>query len=310
MYNLLSIGALAVDIVLESDKLPENDGFQIIQNETLLPGGSASNMSVCAANLGINVYQTGQIGDDDYGTYFRKTLTEDKVNDKYLFTKQNGTTLHTYIIKTDNGNHCIFANLGNSVHTLSKKEIPENIMDNIDCYYTDMFSAEASLYMGNLAVKKQIPIIFNLQCPPEFMKQCNTTLEDIEKMIKTCSLFIGNKDRFYELTRETDIKKSIKTIYQKTNKKDGVICTLKDKGAIWYDGQEYIEVPALKINVADTTGAGDFFIGGIIHSYYNKKMQKKQALQFACACGAKKCMTHGPRAYFNETEILDLTKGY
>lgn len=49
--KLLSLGAIAMDIVLNSHDLPKDDGFALIQSEKMLPGGSASNVSVCAAHL-------------------------------------------------------------------------------------------------------------------------------------------------------------------------------------------------------------------------------------------------------------------
>ena len=49
--KLLSLGAIAMDIVLDSHELPKDDGFALIKNEVMLPGGSASNVSVCASHL-------------------------------------------------------------------------------------------------------------------------------------------------------------------------------------------------------------------------------------------------------------------
>ena len=70
----------------------------MIHHEEMLPGGSASNVSVACASLGMEAYQTGKIGDDEVGSQFRKTLVADHVDDRYVVTKEKGTTLHTYII--------------------------------------------------------------------------------------------------------------------------------------------------------------------------------------------------------------------
>lgn len=37
--KLLSLGAIAMDIVLNSHDLPKDDGFALIQSEKMLPGG-------------------------------------------------------------------------------------------------------------------------------------------------------------------------------------------------------------------------------------------------------------------------------
>ena len=58
--KVLSLGAIAMDIVLNSHELPKDDGFAFIHHEQMMPGGSASNVSVSAAHLGMEVYQTGK----------------------------------------------------------------------------------------------------------------------------------------------------------------------------------------------------------------------------------------------------------
>ena len=112
--KVLSLGAIAMDVVLNSYELPKDDGFALIHHEEMLPGGSASNVSVACASLGMEAYQTGKIGDDEVGSQFRKTLVADHVDDRYVVTKENGTTLHTYIITAPGGKHCIFANAGDA----------------------------------------------------------------------------------------------------------------------------------------------------------------------------------------------------
>ena len=123
--KLLSLGAIAMDIVINSHELPKDDGFALVKHEEMLPGGSASNVSVSAGHLGLEVYQTGKIGDDAMGEEFRKTLVMDGVDDRYVVTKEGGTTLHTYILTAPGGKHCIFANTGDAVCTLTPEELPE-----------------------------------------------------------------------------------------------------------------------------------------------------------------------------------------
>ena len=84
--KVLSLGAIAMDVVLNSYELPKDDGFALIHHEEMLPGGSASNVSVACASLGMEAYQTGKIGDDEVGSQFRKTLVADHVDDRYVVT--------------------------------------------------------------------------------------------------------------------------------------------------------------------------------------------------------------------------------
>lgn len=301
--KLLSLGAVAMDIVLGSSELPKDDGFALIQEEKILPGGSASNVSVSAAHLGFEVYQTGKIGDDKIGDEFRRTLEEDGVDGRYVVTKENGTTLHTYIIAAPGGKHCIFANTGDTVCTMTPEELPENIMDEMDIFYNDMFSSKAAIWLAGKAVSQGKPVLYNMQCVPSFMELCGTDREEIYEMIGLCTVFVSGRDGYFELTGEKDYKKAMKIVCEKYGVKEGVICTAGEEGAVWYDGREY-RAEAYPIEPVDTTGAGDCFLGGLLYAYFDQRWDKQCSLDFANASAAVKCMQKGPRSKADAETIL------
>lgn len=296
MSKVISLGAIAMDIVLETSMLPKDDGFALITKEEILPGGSASNVAVTLANYGVEVYQTGKIGTDEVGKEFRKTLVADGVSDKYLVTKENGVSLHTYIMIAPEGKHCIFANLGDSITNLEPEDIPDDIMEHVDCFYTDMFAPRASIHLAKMARAKNIPVVYNMQCVPSFMKMCGIEFQQLEEMIGLSDLLISGRDGCYELTKEADYKKAIKQIWESYQTPAGMICTAGEEGTTWYTGDTFIQQSAFPINPVDTTGAGDCFIGGFIYAYYCKHQNREDSLKFGNASAAVKCLQSGPRS--------------
>ncbi|WP_313232960.1 carbohydrate kinase family protein [Tissierella praeacuta] len=293
--RVLSLGALAMDVIIETKQMPKEDGFGFVESEKLVPGGSAANLSVALAHFDVEAYQTGKIGDDKYGDEFRRTLIEDGVDDRFLVTKPMGSTLHTFII-TQGEKHCIFANLGDSVTNLEPEELPENILDEIDVFYTDMFSSRASIYLGRLAKKKGIPVVYNMQCPPSFMEKCGVDIEEIEEMIGLSTIFSSGREGYFEITAEKEYQKGIQKFYDKYHVPHGVICTAGDEGALWLDNEDLIHIDAYSVEAVDTTGAGDSFLAGLIYAYFCEGMNKKDSLRFASASAAIKCMHKGPRS--------------
>ncbi len=301
--KLLSLGAIAMDIVINSHELPKDDGFALVQHEEMLPGGSASNVSVCAAHLGLEAYQTGKVGDDKIGEEFLRTLREDGVDARYVVTKKNGTTLHTYILTAPGGHHCIYANPGDAVCTLVPEELPQDLMDEMDIFYNDMFSPKAALWLARRAREQGKPVLYNMQCVPSFMEQCGTTRADIDEMMKLCTVFVSGRDGYYEMTGETDYRKAMRMVQEKYQVPDGVICTAGGEGAVWLADKEY-DAPAFSIDPVDTTGAGDCFLGGLLYAYFSEGQEKSEALVFANACAAVKCLQPGPRSRADVNAIL------
>lgn len=302
--KLLSLGAIAMDIVIGSNELPKDDGFALIEHEDMLPGGSASNVSVSAAHLGLKVYQTGKIGDDNIGDEFRRTLVADGVDDRYVITKRGGTTLHTYVMTAPGGKHCIFANTGDTVCTLVPEELPKDIMNSMDIFYNDMFSPKAAIWLAKQAVSQKKPVLYNMQCVPSFMKLCGTSMANIEEMLGLCTIFVSGREGYYEMTGEKDCRKAMKIVQEKYHIKEGVICTAGADGAMWYDGNER-ESPAYSIVPVDTTGAGDCFLGGLLYAYFVQHQNKTSAMAFANASAAVKCLQAGPRS---KADVETITK--
>lgn len=295
--KVLSLGAVAMDIVLASTGLPQDDGFSLVDSEVLVPGGSASNMSVALHRLGAEVWQAGKIGDDHYGIVFRQDLLNNGIHVEPLIVKQGGTTLHTYIITAPEGKHCIYANKGNCVLDLQPSELTEDVLDGCSCFYTDLFSANTALWLGKLARERGIPVVYNMQCAPSFMDSCGVSRLQLEQMLSTATLMIGGINSYQEFCGEQDPEAAAKAIYDYYRPKDGVICTCGSRGAVWCSAEGLIGAEAFSVNAVDTTGAGDTFCAGIIFERYCRLEKNISAiLRFAAAAAALKCTVKGPRS--------------
>ena len=308
-FNVMSLGALAMDVVFEATSLPSEDGFGLISKETLLPGGSAANVSAALAKIGAKVWQAGKIAKDNYGELFKADLIRQGINTDYLVEKPDGVMLHTYIITTAKGEHCIFVNKGDCVLELKASELPKNCPEGMDCFYTDLFSDDAALWLAEEAVKKGIPVVYNMQCAPSFMEICGVGIEKIEKMLSLADMVIGGAKTFEEFCGKTKGEEIAQDIYQRFKPKDGVICTMGSKGALWQGSEKKIYSPVFPVEVKDSTGAGDAFCAGLIFAYYALEEKNiKYAMDFASACAALKCMRKGPRSEAGFSDITELMK--
>lgn len=296
-----------MDIVIRSHNLPQDDGFSLIENEMLVPGGSAANVSVALYQLGADVWQTGKIGDDRFGVAFCEDLIANGINVDLLAVKKGGATLHTYILTTEGGQHCIFANLGDAVTNLEISDLPEDALDDCSCFYTDMFSPRASLWLAKQAVAQGIPVVYNMQCLPSFMAGVGVGINDIEQMLSLATLVIGGHDSYRELATVADFQTALEKLLAKYHNADGLICSRGSQGAAWYSRDGWIDVPAFEVDAIDTTGAGDCFAAGLIYEYYCcGQKDRRQALRFASAVGALKCKVAGPRSRVTIQQVLNL----
>lgn len=304
--DLLTAGSIAMDMVLNADALPSHDGFALIQSESLQPGGSSANVTVAATSLGVKGHQVGRVGDDEMGRLFRASLRESGVDERHLLEKAGGTTMHTYVITVPGGQHVIFAHMGDCFLDFTVDDLPEDIFEGIDLFYTDLFAPELSMGLLRRAFDLGKSIVVNLQSPPSFMEACGLAGCDLREALGKANLLVGGKEAMGELASEGSkgdypaIADQVRTSFGIV---DGVICTLGAEGALWSSAEGCVHAPSYPIEPLDTTGAGDCFIGGVLYSYYQEAFSRAEALDFANAAAALKCLSPGPRCELDVESI-------
>ena len=82
-----------------------------------------------------------------------------------------------------------------------------------------------------------------------------------------------------------------------------IICVTRGaKGAVLYVKGEYFYHDGYQVEVADTVGAGDSFLAGLISQILNNK-PFKEAINFACALGAIVASRNGANPEIGMDEI-------
>jgi sugar/nucleoside kinase (ribokinase family) len=93
-----------------------------------------------------------------------------------------------------------------------------------------------------------------------------------------------------ELTGESDPERALRKLRVQH---PGLLCvTLGERGAMLLEGDRLHHVPAAKVAVVDTTGAGDVFRGAFIHALL-KGDPAEAILRFAVAAAGASCTKAG-----------------
>ena len=105
-----------------------------------------------------------------------------------------------------------------------------------------------------------------------------------------------NDDELYELSKiygspYHGLEQNIVYLAKLTDT-DTLCVTLGSHGAVLYKNGEFFRHGGFKIEVADTVGSGDSFLGGLIYQLLNRA-EPQYALTFACALGALVASEHG-----------------
>ena len=300
---LVGQGAAAVDTLLYCKTQLNVGSFTASCGEQITSGGSCANLLVAAAQLGMPAALLAKIGDDDFGLRFRRELVEDGVDDRYLQICPGGTTLHTYIAVTPDGERSIIVEHGDCFHNLCLEQISEDILEDAAVYYTDGANKPVTWALTARAAEKGVPVFYQRECQEWLSDEALLKLD--RQMMDTADLISGGPEIYRELVGDDRPESAMRCLYERHHPASGVVMTAGRMGAWWYDGRELLHQDVFPVKALDSTGAGDTFCGGLIYAYYYRGMNKRESLRFAAACGAMKCTVAGPRLRASEEAVRE-----
>jgi len=82
-----------------------------------------------------------------------------------------------------------------------------------------------------------------------------------------------------------------------------LLVTLGGEGSVAFDGSSEIRVPIREVEVKDTTGAGDSYIGAFMVARFLRGMGLKDSMTFATAASAYTSMGFGARSSPTSAEL-------
>jgi sugar/nucleoside kinase (ribokinase family) len=125
----------------------------------------------------------------------------------------------------------------------------------------------------------------------------------VEALLKNVDYLITSKDIPGRITSQTDLRRSLPEVH----KRFGCVltgATLGEQGVLVWEGSEFHYAPAFRVELRDTTGAGDIFHAGFIYGLLQSWPLQRQ-LEFASAAAALNCMAFGARGGIQPVEAIE-----
>lgn len=270
--KILNIGSLNYDYVYSVDHIV-NPGETIssIKMETFC-GGKGLNQSLALARAGEKVYHAGMVGSD--GDLLLNICRENNIDISYI-KSMDGKSGHTIIQVDANGQNCILL-YGGSNQSLTKEYV-DSVLDSFDPGDWILLQNEVNLlsYIINKAHEKGLQIALNPSPFNKAVEEC-----DLSKV----SLFLLNEIEGAQLTGKIKINEILDVLSERY-KEAKVVITLGSEGVIYRDKTTECSQGIYKVDVADTTAAGDTFTGYFIYSIIHN-LTIKESLELSSKASA------------------------
>ena len=292
MPNILVVGSLNADLVVRAPRFPQPGETISGEDLQVIPGGKGANQAVAAARLGANVSMLGRVGKDNFGDFLLNNLKSNHV-DSQLVQRDEASTGTATIIVDSNGQNSIVLSAG-----ANGKVSPADV-ESAPFFHHKLLLLQLEIPLptvlraAQLAKANNVRVILN-PAPAKAIPDELIALTDFIIPNETeLSMLTG-----LDVTNIPSTEKAARVLLQRGAK--NVIVTLGSKGALIVNKETSTHVDTYKVDVVDTTAAGDAFIGGFATKLLDSVLESdsllsdireqapalQRAVQYGCACGA------------------------
>jgi ribokinase len=272
--KIVVIGSFNMDLTAYMERLPRPGETVHGRKFVTGPGGKGSNQAVAAARLGAEVTFIGRVGQDVFGDSAIKIWQDEGINTDYVVRDPEHATGVAPIWVDDRGENSIVVVLGANL-AVSRADVDKaaDAIARADVLMAQLeIDYDAVGYALKVAKQKGVRTILN-PAPAGQVPQETLALVDYltpnETELETLSGISGNV--------VDPAARALLTTDEQT-----VVVTLGEYGADWVRQSDSAHIPAFKVKVVDTTGAGDAFNGGFAVALGEGK-GLEEAIRFANA---------------------------
>jgi fructokinase len=235
------------------------------------PGGAPANVLAALAKLGRSTSFIGKVGSDQFGYFLRSVLESSGVDTTGLvFTEETNTTL-AFVHLDDHGDRSFsfYRNPGADM-LLHSDEVRLQLVANSRVFHfgsismTHEPSASATLKAVRFARDKGLLISYdpNLRKPLwDSLTYAKTVITD---SLKYADILKISEEELKFITGTDDLEQGSNMLYE-TFDIALIFITLGANGCFFRRNRDIGRVAGYKVKAVDTTGAGDAFLGGMLH---------------------------------------------
>lgn len=257
--NIVIVGSLNMDLVLSIDKMPKVGETIHGEHMHYMIGGKGSNQTVGCARLQNDVTILGTLGKDTFGEKIINQLEKEKVTHRYLEMIPESFTGIATILKTNEDNSIIVIPGANGHCTSLYLDRYEEIIAKADLLLTQLeIPIETVEHALRLAKKHNVTTILNPAPAKPLSKE----------LLSLVDYLTPNETEFDFITGSTHCDEDQFTKAMLAFREEHqceIIVTQGSKGCSFIQDGKVCSLPAKKVDVVDTTGAGDTFNAALAH---------------------------------------------
>ncbi len=275
------VGSFNMDLAVRTPRIPLRGENLLAYSLRIGLGGKGANPAVGLARMGVEAFLVGCVGADDFGRRAVEALAQEGVHTETMAILPDAATGVALIMVDDGGENTILV-----VNGANDRLTPEQVRRALDPLWGDLNAVLVNFEVPEgavaeavrLALAHSVPVIVDAGPPRHYSPETwrgATILTPNEIEAET---LLG-----YPIADEASARRAARDLLE--TGPGAVVLKLGAQGALLATPEECTLIPPFKVEVVDTTGAGDAFAAGLVVALIEGK-PLREAVRFANAAGA------------------------
>ena len=309
--DLVCIGRTCVDLYAEQ----EGARLEDVQSFRKYVGGSAANIALNTARLGVRSAMLTRVGEEQMGRFVRRSMEDTGVDVSHVtFDPDHLTPYVLLAIRDIDGFPRIFAYGDAADLALDEDDVdPEFVASSKALLVTGTplsraGSRTASFKAIKAAKEAGTKVVFDLDYRPvfwgvasheqggEMFVASERVTEAYRTVLPRCDLVVGTEEEIRIAGGSEDTRRSLLSIRELSDAT--IVLKVGAMGAIVFpddipeDLEDGVRVPGFPVEVFNSVGAGDAFMSGFLSGWLREE-PLEECLRLGNACGAIVVSRHG-----------------
>jgi ribokinase len=260
LKKIVMLGSYVTDVTGISERLPKA-GETVFGNFFKTgPGGKGSNQMIAAHRAGAKIDIITKLGDDPFGREAIDFFKSEKVNTEHILLDQERATGIALICVDESTKQNQILVVPGACNHITPDDIAKvkPMIERADILLMQFeINEDALRSVMEIAKNAGVKVVLNPAPARESLRDILVRADIITPNEHEAETFCGVK-----INHEADAKVACDAFHQMGI--PSVVITMGDKGVFVSEAGKQSMVPARKVQVVDTTGAGDAFNGGFI----------------------------------------------
>jgi sugar/nucleoside kinase (ribokinase family) len=296
--DAVGIDMPCLDLNLVMENFPRPGGGEWVRQLSWQGGGKVASGMVACARLGAKCAMMGCAGDDLFGRFIVGDFIRHGISVESFKVHRGESSSLSVVLSDKETSNRTFVFRGGSSPGYTEEDINPELIRKAK-YLFICSGGPVVAYAADIAREAGTQVFID----------ADGYSQGILDMLPKIDVFVGSEQFYKKMFGNEDYEANCRSVMARG---PGIaMFTLGEGGCVGVSREGFFKLPAFKVEVADTVGAGDVFHGGMLAGLLEGRTAE-DAARFASAVAAIKCTRIGGRAGIPDKKTVErfLLDGY